>query len=163
MSTENAEVEEAEAVVSRHGSVNTFTENDVINGTRTTSSGHEAMDMFTENAEVDEAETAGSRLGSVHTFTENAVVDETPTTSSRHDSIDTPENAEVEEAQIPGTGLGSVSRSTENAGVDETQTSSGLVYDVRPWRRKRLDMESGTVGGASGGENRFAEKDTDGD
>jgi hypothetical protein len=54
--------------------------------------------------------------------TENPKVDEIQTTDSEHESINTStENAEVEETQTPG---------------------SGLVNDVHPWRRQRLDLES---------------------
>ncbi|CAO2202142.1 unnamed protein product, partial [Urochloa humidicola] len=76
----------------------------------------------TENDEAEETQTTGSKCASINTSTENAKVNETETTGSEHGSINT---------------------STEYAEVEETQTAgSGLVNDVRPRRRQRLDLES---------------------
>jgi hypothetical protein len=110
----------------------------------TTRCGHGSFDTSPNNADVGEAQANGSSHVSFNIFTKNAVVDETQTTGSGHDSMDTsPQNDGVEEAQTPPRGYGSVNSFTKNAGVDGTQTvSSGLVYDVRPLRRKRLDLES---------------------
>ncbi|TVU05615.1 hypothetical protein EJB05_48784, partial [Eragrostis curvula] len=142
--TENAGVDETRATCSGYDSIYMIPENAELEGTQATGSRHDSMDTSTDNAEIAEAQTAGSGRGSINTFTGNAVVDETQTTSSGHDSMDTSsENAEVEEAHAASSGLGCVTTFTENAQVDETQTSSGFLYcDVRPMRRKRLDLES---------------------
>ncbi|CAO2188499.1 unnamed protein product [Urochloa humidicola] len=121
-STENAEVGEVQATGGEHNSTNTPAENAEMEEKQAEDTKRGCMSTSTENDEAEETQTTGSKCASINTSTENAKVNETETTSSEHGSINT---------------------STEYAEVEETQTAgSGLVNDVRPRRRQRLDLES---------------------
>lgn len=118
MSTEKADTGEVQTTGREHHSIDTPAEME-----RQTEDGKCAsISASTENDEAEETQTTFTGCASIYKSMENAKVDETQTTSSEHECTNT---------------------STENAEVEETQTSgSGLVNDVRPQRRHRLDLDS---------------------
>ncbi|KAF8654465.1 hypothetical protein HU200_061653 [Digitaria exilis] len=118
VSTEKADTGEVQTTGREHHSIDTPAEME-----RQTEDGKCAsISASTENDEAEETQTTFTGCASIYKSMENAKVDETQTTSSEHECINT---------------------FTENAEVEETQTSgSGLVNDVRPQRRHRLDLDS---------------------
>nr|CAB3483172.1 unnamed protein product [Digitaria exilis] len=125
------------------GPINVSTENADTGEVQTTGREHHSIDTPAENAEM-ERQTEDGKCASISASTENDEAEETQTTFTGCASIyKSMENAKVDETQTTSSEHECTNTSTENAEVEETQTSgSGLVNDVRPQRRHRLDLDS---------------------